>query len=64
MKARIETEGRMGRLVAARHFKNTDRVLFCHWHQPDHFKTNFNDIPFAVVLRDSVAALNLLKMHQ
>lgn len=30
-KARIGKEGRMGRLVAARHFENTDRVLFCRF---------------------------------
>lgn len=26
-----ETEGAMSRLHAARHFKNTDRLLFCHF---------------------------------
>lgn len=28
MKERIEKEGGMGRIVAVRHFKKTDRVLF------------------------------------
>lgn len=31
MKERIEKEERMGRIVAVRHFKNTDRVLFCRF---------------------------------
>lgn len=31
MKEKIEKERRMGRLVAGRHFKNTDRPLVCRF---------------------------------